>query len=224
MEGISGEALQTLAEVPEPVLRELKEMPPEVLRALREVRLEALKALGSGDVDGRSGWWTGSGDDEVGKELQRTIDRAYRLMRQANLNVVGTMGLYRRGEEDAQGWINFFLDSGGGGVDRILNTPVDKVAEALSILGSEVRLTILRSLFDGPKSASELVEALGLGTTGQAYHHVRELKRIHAVEAREGKYHFKGGFTRVYLTALLVAAEAGHTGPYARQEADEEGG
>ena len=95
-------------------------------------------------------------------------------------------------------------------VDKLLVNPDYKVAQILSVLGSETRLGILRHLLDAPMTAAELVAALGFKTTGQAYHHLRELERAGYVTLREeGRYHFDLNRGRVYLTALALAADAG---------------
>ena len=99
-------------------------------------------------------------------------------------------------------------------VDKLLANPDYKVAQALSALGSETRLGILRRLLDAPQTAAELVAALGFKTTGQAYHHLRELERAGYVKQREGgRYHFDLARGRVYLTALALAADAGAEEP-----------
>ena len=88
------------------------------------------------------------------------------------------------------------------------------MAPILSVLASEVRLAILRHLLDAPKTAAELVTALGMTTTGQAYHHLRELERGGYVKQRAGgRYHFDLKRGRVYLTALALAADAGAEEP-----------
>jgi DNA-binding transcriptional ArsR family regulator len=94
-------------------------------------------------------------------------------------------------------------------IPKLLATPEYKVAQVLSALGSEVRLALLRALLEAPRTVAELVAELHLGTTGQAYHHLRELERAGYVEQRGGKYHFDFKVGRVYLTALALAADAG---------------
>lgn len=100
-----------------------------------------------------------------------------------------------------------------GAVDKLLRNPDYKVAQILSVLGSEVRLAMLRSLLTSAKTVAELVVELGLGTTGQAYHHLRELERAGYVEQRSGKWYFDLTVGRVYLTALALAADAGAEAP-----------
>jgi DNA-binding transcriptional ArsR family regulator len=98
-------------------------------------------------------------------------------------------------------------------VPRLLTNPDYKVAQVLSVLGSEVRLSILRALLESPRTAAELVAELRLGTTGQAYHHLRELERAGYVEQRGGHYHFDLEVGHVYLTALALAADGGAEAP-----------
>jgi DNA-binding transcriptional ArsR family regulator len=108
------------------------------------------------------------------------------------------------------GWMSVRYDAA---VPRLLTNPDYKVAQILSVLGSEVRLSILRILLDGPKTAADVVKQLGLKTTGQAYHHLKDLERAGYVELRGGRYHFNMEVGRVYLTALALAADAGAEAP-----------
>ncbi|GGV18090.1 ArsR/SmtB family transcription factor [Streptomyces griseoflavus] len=48
-------------------------------------------------------------------------------------------------------------------------------AEALAALGHPVRLRLLREIVGGRRTAAELAELEGIGTTGQIYHHLRQL-------------------------------------------------
>lgn len=58
------------------------------------------------------------------------------------------------------------------GLDHI---DIDSVSSQLAALGSPVRLEILRLCADGPMKVRELADKLGKGTTGQVYHHLRQL-------------------------------------------------
>lgn len=55
------------------------------------------------------------------------------------------------------------------------NIDIDSVSSQLAALGSPVRLEILRLCADGPMKVRELADKLGKGTTGQVYHHLRQL-------------------------------------------------
>lgn len=48
-------------------------------------------------------------------------------------------------------------------------------AEALAALGHPVRLRLLREIVGGRRTAAELAELEEIGTTGQIYHHLRQL-------------------------------------------------
>ena len=107
-------------------------------------------------------------------------------------------------------WLNIRYDQA---VPRLLTNPDHKVAQIFAALGSEVRLSILRALLDGPKTAADLVAELGFKTTGQAYHHLRDLERAGYADLRGGRYHFNLEVGQVYLTALALAADAGAEKP-----------
>jgi DNA-binding transcriptional ArsR family regulator len=80
-------------------------------------------------------------------------------------------------------------------------------AGALAALGNPVRLTLLQQILRGNSTVSALSEVQGLGTSGQIYHHLRQL-------TAEGWLHSpsRGVFavppTRVVaLLAILAALE-----------------
>lgn len=50
-----------------------------------------------------------------------------------------------------------------------------EVADALAALGSPVRLRLLQRVLTGTGTVAELVQGEGVGTSGQVYHHVRQL-------------------------------------------------
>ncbi|HEV2088054.1 MAG TPA: winged helix-turn-helix domain-containing protein [Cryptosporangiaceae bacterium] len=57
---------------------------------------------------------------------------------------------------------------------ELLDRDWDRAAAALSALAHPVRLRLLRHVLHGARTATEL-QAEGLGTSGQFYHHVRQL-------------------------------------------------
>lgn len=209
METVNLETLQALAEVSPEVLRALAGVPVEALCALRKIPVEALRGLGTeGREEPRKEqvFQSDATGDSPTEELKLLLNRVDEVMKRVDANIVMCFGKFRNLKTN-QGWWNGWIDSGGGGVTRLLELPDYEVAEVFSVLGSEVRLAILRSLLDAPKSAAELVAALRLGTTGKAYHHLQELIRTGFVDARDGSYHFSGKRTRAYFTALAVAAD-----------------
>lgn len=97
-------------------------------------------------------------------------------------------------------------------VQDLLDIPCHRVAHVLGVLGNEVRLGILRQLIDGPKTVVQLTESLGMQTTGQAYHHLKELQRGGYVAEKQGdKYRIDMKFGRIYVAALALARNAGAT-------------
>ncbi|MDR3692217.1 MAG: winged helix-turn-helix domain-containing protein [Fimbriimonas sp.] len=100
---------------------------------------------------------------------------------------------------------------GGDEVSDLFAIPCHQVASLLGVLGNEVRLAILRELIVSPKSVVQLTEILGMRTTGQAYHHLKELQRAGYVADKKGdKYSIDMKFGRIYVAALGLAWNA-HT-------------
>jgi DNA-binding transcriptional ArsR family regulator len=103
-------------------------------------------------------------------------------------------------------------------VQDLFDIPCHRVAQVLGVLGNEVRLAILRELVGGPKTVVQLTQTLGMQTTGQAYHHLKELQRAGYVAEKHGdKYRLDMRLGRVYVAALALAWNAG-----AAREKDED--
>lgn len=47
--------------------------------------------------------------------------------------------------------------------------------KVLACIGNETRLKMLIEILKSPKTVAELTEVCGLGSTGQAYHHMKPL-------------------------------------------------
>ncbi|MGI8855774.1 MAG: hypothetical protein ACR2JW_08485 [Thermomicrobiales bacterium] len=70
--------------------------------------------------------------------------------------------------------------SGNGAVaerdgNAIFAVPLDGSVRVLAALASMPRLALYRAVLDHPATSGELMKAAGLNTTGQLYHHLREL-------------------------------------------------
>ncbi|RPK94430.1 MULTISPECIES: helix-turn-helix domain-containing protein [Streptomyces] len=79
-------------------------------------------------------------------------------------------------------------------------------AESFAALGHPVRLRLLREIFGGLRTAAELAALDGAGTTGQIYHHLRQLTGagwLHA--AGRGRYEVPPARV-VPLLVVLTAA------------------
>lgn len=92
-----------------------------------------------------------------------------------------------------------------GGADE---DPPDwsETAGSLAALGHPVRLRLLREILRGRRTAAELTALDGVGTTGQIYHHLRQLTGagwLHT--AGRGRYEVPGARV-VPLLVVLTAA------------------
>ncbi|MFI7101958.1 ArsR/SmtB family transcription factor [Streptomyces sp. NPDC050161] len=59
--------------------------------------------------------------------------------------------------------------------DTVLDGDWADAADVFAALGQPVRLRLLRAVLDGRGTAAELTALDGTGTTGQIYHHLRQL-------------------------------------------------
>ncbi|MGW8883473.1 ArsR/SmtB family transcription factor [Streptomyces sp. NPDC055749] len=79
-------------------------------------------------------------------------------------------------------------------------------AESLSALGHPVRLRLLREILAGHRTAAELTGLDGVGTTGQIYHHLRQLAGAGWLHTTgRGRYEVPGA----RVVPLLVVLTAG---------------
>ncbi|MFJ8541814.1 ArsR/SmtB family transcription factor [Streptomyces sp. NPDC093586] len=63
----------------------------------------------------------------------------------------------------------------GALTEDLMDADWAEAAEAFAALGHPVRLRLLREILGGRRTAAELAELDGVGTTGQIYHHLRQL-------------------------------------------------
>jgi len=86
----------------------------------------------------------------------------------------------------------------------------EEAAAVLAALGSPVRLEIIRRLLMGGETIQELQEIPDLGTSGQLYHHLRDLQAAGLVtQRRRGRY---GVATDKVIPALIIIAAAANMG------------
>ncbi|MFD4586964.1 ArsR/SmtB family transcription factor [Streptomyces sp. NPDC058423] len=93
----------------------------------------------------------------------------------------------------------------GALTEELLEDDWSGLADAFAALGNPVRLRLLREIVGGRRTAAGLAELEGLGTTGQIYHHLRQLTAagwLHT--AGRGRYEVPG----VRVVPLLVALAA----------------
>jgi DNA-binding transcriptional ArsR family regulator len=83
----------------------------------------------------------------------------------------------------------------------------EDAAAVLSALGSPFRLEIIRALLLGRGTVQQLQEIPGLGTSGQLYHHLRDLQSVGVVtQRRRGRYGVAGD--KVVPCLIIIAAAA----------------
>jgi hypothetical protein len=84
--------------------------------------------------------------------------------------------------------------------------PADSATtDSLAALGHPVRLRLLRAVLGGTRTAAELAGLPGVGTTGQIYHHLRQLTGtgwLHTV----GRGRYEVPAARVVPLLVMVAA------------------
>ena len=77
----------------------------------------------------------------------------------------------------------------GAGTDDLLDDEWESLADVFAALGHPVRLRLLREVLRGRGTARELAELEGMGTTGQVYHHLRQLVATGWLRVRDGGHH-----------------------------------
>lgn len=92
--------------------------------------------------------------------------------------------------------------------DAIVDLPIASMSEVLAALGHPVRLQIVRILLRGPANAADLHAAVGVGSSGQIYHHLKTLSSANIVE-QQGRGDYRIAAKRVVplLVSMLTAAD-----------------
>lgn len=95
----------------------------------------------------------------------------------------------------------------GSSTDTLLEQDWSEFAEPLAALGQPVRLTLLHAVLDGTRTVAGLGSVEGVGTSGQLYHHLRQLVSAGWLRtAGRGRYEVPA--TRVVpLLVILSAAQ-----------------
>ncbi|MHB1568164.1 MAG: ArsR family transcriptional regulator [Solirubrobacteraceae bacterium] len=87
----------------------------------------------------------------------------------------------------------------------LLTDDWDGAAAALAALGHPIRLRLLRRALGGAETTAELSAVEGIGTTGQLYHHLRELTTAGWLTvAARGRYEVPAA--RVIPLLVVIAA------------------
>ncbi|QDY77695.1 ArsR/SmtB family transcription factor [Streptomyces qinzhouensis] len=90
--------------------------------------------------------------------------------------------------------------------DELLDRDWTTLSDALAALGHPVRLRLLREILGGRRTAAELAELDGLGTSGQIYHHLSRLSSTGWLHTTgRGRYAVPPARTVPLLVALTAA-------------------
>jgi Helix-turn-helix domain len=95
----------------------------------------------------------------------------------------------------------------GVDIESLLETDWDLAADPLGALGHPVRLTVLREVLRGQHTTAEIGSVDGLGTTGQLYHHLRQLLAAGWLRS-SGRGRYEVPAARV-IPLLVIMAAAG---------------
>ncbi len=119
-------------------------------------------------------------------------------------------------QEAAHGGVLFAGSVGGSGGEQVewersatteslLTSDWTELADTLGALGQPVRLRLIQALLEGRTSVSELTKLDGVGTTGQVYHHLRQLVAAGWLETTSrGRYQVPP--TRLVSLLIVIAA------------------
>lgn len=93
----------------------------------------------------------------------------------------------------------------GTDAEQLLAADWDRPADALAALGHPIRLRLIQATLNGASTTAELSAIEGLGTTGQLYHHLRQLVAAGWLSSTgRGRYEVPAG--RVVPLLVTIAA------------------
>ncbi|MGH3631133.1 MAG: ArsR/SmtB family transcription factor [Sciscionella sp.] len=87
----------------------------------------------------------------------------------------------------------------------LLDTDLSSCVDVLAALAHPARLVIVQSVLQGIRTAKELTELEELGTTGQVYHHLRQLVAVGWLRL-VGRGRYEVPATRVVPLLVVLAA------------------
>jgi ArsR family transcriptional regulator, arsenate/arsenite/antimonite-responsive transcriptional repressor len=84
----------------------------------------------------------------------------------------------------------------------------ESVARIFGALGSPHRILMVRALCDGPKTGQQLEESAGISSTGQLYHHLKELLAAGLVtQPARSLYALRPASIIALCVALMLASD-----------------
>jgi hypothetical protein len=167
----------------------------------RVTELERRLAL----LEGRRIKAPATSDSALGLLDSLAARRGARFVRGHNRGAVAYTGVAKMGEREYR-WAREH------GVPDLLDAEWANAASMLVCLGSPARLALLRLLLAGPCDRTALQAALGRGTSGQLYHHLRDLQAARLIAQRaRGVYEISPAAVVPLLAILGAALDLGGT-------------
>ena len=97
--------------------------------------------------------------------------------------------------------------------DEVLTAAGEHVARVVAALASATRLRIVAELVGGPLTTADLSSRLDQPTSGQLFHHLKELLAVGVVhQPRRGTYALRPQHVLPVLTVISAAADLTSTG------------
>ncbi|GAA2602912.1 helix-turn-helix domain-containing protein [Dactylosporangium fulvum] len=94
----------------------------------------------------------------------------------------------------------------GTPVARLLDEDWTDLAPAIAALGHPMRLRLLREVLGGRRTTAELADVEGLGTSGQLYHHLRQLTAAGWLRPAASRGHYGIPPERIVPLLVILAA------------------
>lgn len=140
----------------------------------------------------REGREKGDADGDFARALAALAERVTRLEARSVHGAIAFAGGNGEGDE----------------TNAVFAAPPEGAMRVLAALSSAPRLALYRAALAGPVTSAELMTAAELNTTGQLYHHLRELVGV-GLMAQEGRDRYAAVRDRLPAArAILRAAHA----------------
>jgi DNA-binding transcriptional ArsR family regulator len=196
----------------EAMKRDLEKEISEIREEIQELKRmqSSHSAAGEGDMDSLARFY-GKCPQETPRFLESLKEKGKKppgwgmdlareaLQKGCTEGIVKLDGIFRSSGDEGHMWN---LEKSAADLLQVDDGVAEKV---LSALGNRVRIRILKAILRSPCTANQLVEKLGMNTTGKAYHHLNLLENadlIHKDEA--GLYRFRGHRVSGFFAALFA--------------------
>jgi len=144
-------------------------------------------------------------DHPLAQRVEQQFEQASEEARRFPIGEVRAMSYFRLSRPDDNEY-GRLMDDNTTGFDALLALSSDEAARSMAGLAHPVRLEIYKALLTGSKDSAALIEAAGLNTTGQLYHHLREMEEVGLV-VRYGRNRWGQANLQAFALALVAAQQ-----------------